>query len=38
MQTMNQALEALVKIGVITADEALRCSNNPDDLKLLFPA
>ena len=34
MQTMNQALEKLVQTGAITADEALRCSNNPDDLKL----
>ena len=36
MQSMNQALEKLVSTGVITADEALRCSNNPDDLKLLL--
>jgi twitching motility protein PilT len=36
MQTMNQALERLVASGQITAEEALRCSNNPDDLKLLL--
>lgn len=36
MQSMNQALEKLVLASVITADEALRCSNNPDDLKLLL--
>ena len=36
MQTMNQALEKLVQARAITADEALKCSNNPDDLKLLL--
>jgi twitching motility protein PilT len=34
MQTMNQALEALIKDGTITLEEALKSSNNPDDLKL----
>jgi twitching motility protein PilT len=36
MQTMNQALQRLVVSGAITADEALSCSSNPDDLKLLL--
>jgi twitching motility protein PilT len=36
MQTMNQALEKLVTAGTITADEALKASSNPDDLKLRF--
>lgn len=34
MQSMNQALERLVLAGTITADEALRSSGNPEDLKL----
>jgi twitching motility protein PilT len=34
MQTMNQALEMLVKTKVITLEGALRSSNNPDDLRL----
>lgn len=34
MQTMNQALEALVVSGAVTTEEALKSSNNPDDLKL----
>ncbi len=34
MQTMNQALEKLVKAGTITLEEAMKCSQNPDDLKL----
>lgn len=34
MQTMNQSLERLVRKKRITADEALKCSPNPDDLKL----
>jgi hypothetical protein len=34
MQSMNQSLEKLVRAGRITLDEALRASQNPDDLKL----
>lgn len=36
MQTMNQALQRLVASGTVTVEEALRCSNNPDDLQLLL--
>ena len=35
MQTMNQALHALVNAGTITIEEALKSSNSPDDLKLI---
>ncbi len=34
MQSMNQALEKLVSTGTITSEEALKSSNNPDDLRL----
>jgi twitching motility protein PilT len=34
MQTMNQALEKLVKSSTIHLEEAVRWSPNPDDLKL----
>ncbi len=34
MQTLNQALEKLVVAQVITIEEALQASSNPDDLKL----
>lgn len=34
MQTMNQALEKLIQAKQITLDEAVKCSNNPSDLKL----
>ncbi len=34
MQTMNQALERLVRSEVITTDEALKASGSLDDLKL----
>lgn len=34
MQTMNQALEHLVTTGTVTIEEALKRSNQPDDLKL----
>lgn len=34
MQSMNQSLERLVAQGLITLDEALRASSNPDDLRL----
>ncbi len=34
MQSMNQALERLVKAGTITEEEALRSTANPSDLKL----
>jgi twitching motility protein PilT len=34
MQSMNQALERLVKNGVIKLEDALKASNNPDDLRL----
>jgi twitching motility protein PilT len=34
MQTMNQALERLVKEGKITADQALKASSSNSDLKL----
>ena len=36
MQTFDQALMDLVKKEVITFDEALRQSSNPDDFKLKF--
>ncbi|MGZ3698426.1 MAG: type IV pilus twitching motility protein PilT [Bdellovibrionota bacterium] len=36
MQTMNQALEKLVSSHVVTAEEAIKASNNPDELKLRF--
>lgn len=36
MQTMNMALEGLVAEGLITLDEAMRNSTNPDDLALRF--
>lgn len=36
MQTMNMDLESLVRDGSITLEEAISCSNNPDDLKLRF--
>jgi twitching motility protein PilT len=32
MQTMDQALEDLVKSGAVTLDEALTRSTNPDEL------
>ncbi len=34
MQTMNRALLKLVRSGTVSADEALRASNHPEDLKL----
>lgn len=34
MQTMNQALEKLVQSGTITAEEALKSTQAPDDLRL----
>jgi twitching motility protein PilT len=34
MQTMNRALLKLIRSGTVTADEALRVSNQPEDLKL----
>jgi len=34
MQTMAQSLEALVNAGTVTAEEALKVSSNPDELKL----
>jgi len=34
MQTFNQAYAELVKRGIITAEEALSNTSNPDDLKL----
>lgn len=34
MQTMTQSLEALVKAGTVTVEEALKVSSNPDELKL----
>ena len=34
MQTLNQSLERLVKLKLITADLALKSSSNPDDLKM----
>jgi len=34
MQTFNQDLYRLVKSGLITEEEAIRGSNNPDDLRL----
>jgi Tfp pilus assembly ATPase PilU len=34
MQTMNMALENLIDSGIITIEDAIKCSNNPSDLKL----
>jgi twitching motility protein PilT len=34
MQTMNQALERLVKASQVSAEEALKASSNPDELRL----
>lgn len=34
METMNQALERLVNQGIISTEEALSSSSNPDELKL----
>lgn len=34
MQTMNVSLEKLVRSGQVTAEEALKCSNNASDLQL----
>ena len=34
MQSMNMAIEALIKSGTVTREEGLRGSNNPDDLIL----
>jgi twitching motility protein PilT len=36
MQTFNQSLAKLVLEGTITHDDALACSTNPNDLKLLL--
>jgi twitching motility protein PilT len=36
MQSMNQALNALVRSGTIAVQEALKCSFAPDDLRLLL--
>ncbi len=36
MQTFDQSLMQLVQKGIITFDEALRQSSNPDDFKLKF--
>jgi twitching motility protein PilT len=33
MQTMNMGLEKMVTDGIITPEEALKASNNPDDLR-----
>jgi twitching motility protein PilT len=38
MQTMDQALEGLVKSGTITLEEALIRSSNPDDLRKQWSA
>lgn len=34
MQTFNQDLERLIKVGEITVEEALKASSTPEDLKL----
>ena len=34
MQTMNNALYKLIKSGLVSTEEALKCSSNPDDLRL----
>jgi twitching motility protein PilT len=34
MESMNQALLRIVNTGLVTEDEALKSSSNPDDLKL----
>jgi twitching motility protein PilT len=34
MQTMNQALERLVQANQVTAEEAIKASSNPDQLRL----
>lgn len=36
MQSMNQSLARLVKSGMITLEEALKCSFAPDDLQLML--
>lgn len=36
MQTMNQSLERLVRAGMISIDEAVKCSSAPEDLRLLL--
>ena len=36
MQTFNMALERLVMEGTVTADEAIKASNNPEELQLKF--
>ncbi len=36
MQTMNQDLFKLVKEGIITREDALSVSNNPNDLRIMF--
>jgi len=36
MQTMNQDLFRLVKEGIITKEDALSISNNPNDLRIMF--
>ncbi len=36
MQTMNQSLHALIQAGTITEEVALRCSLQPEDLRLLL--
>lgn len=34
MQTLNQSLEQLIKQGLVTVEEALKVSPNPDDLRM----
>ncbi|MGK5084896.1 PilT/PilU family type 4a pilus ATPase [Bdellovibrionota bacterium FG-1] len=36
MRSMNQALESLVTSGAIRIEDAVKASNNPDDLRLLL--
>jgi len=36
MQSMNQSLNALVRAGTISVQEAIKCSFSPDDLRLLL--
>jgi Tfp pilus assembly ATPase PilU len=36
MQTQNQHLLRLVNEGLITKEDALKVSNNPNDLKIMF--
>ncbi len=36
MHTMNMDLERLIREGLVTPEEGIACSSNPDDLKLLL--